>query len=70
MPDMTGVDLSRRMMQIRLDIPIILCTGYSNLMDDESAKTLGIRGVALKPLTKGVIAKLICKALDEVVQIA
>ncbi len=65
MPDMTGSDLARRMMQIRPDIPIILCTGYSNLIDEHSAKALGIKEFALKPLTKGVIAKLIRNVLDD-----
>jgi YesN/AraC family two-component response regulator len=64
MPDMTGSDLARRMMQIRPDVPIILCTGYSNLIDEDSAKSLGIKEFALKPLTKDVIAKLIRKVLD------
>jgi CheY-like chemotaxis protein/anti-sigma regulatory factor (Ser/Thr protein kinase) len=64
MPDMTGADLARRMMQIRPDIPIILCTGYSNLIDEPSAKALGIKEFALKPLTKEVIAKLIRKVLE------
>jgi CheY-like chemotaxis protein len=64
MPDMTGSDLARRMMQIRPSIPIILCTGYSNLIDEDSAKALGIKEFALKPLTKGVIAKLIRKVLE------
>ncbi len=35
MPDMTGSDLARRMMQIRTEVPIILCTGYSNLMKEK-----------------------------------
>jgi PAS domain S-box-containing protein len=64
MPDMTGADLARRMMRLRPDIPIILCTGYSNLIDEHSAKVLGIKKFALKPLTKGVIAKLIREVLD------
>ena len=64
MPDMTGSDLARRMMQIRPDIPIILCTGYSNLIDEDSSKALGVKEFALKPLTKGVIAKLIRKVLN------
>ena len=63
MPGITGTDLSRRMMQIRPDIPIILCTGYSNLIDENSAKVLGIKEFALKPLTKGMLAKLIRKVL-------
>jgi CheY-like chemotaxis protein len=37
MPEMTGSDLVLKMMQIRPDIPIILCTGYSNLIDVHSA---------------------------------
>jgi CheY-like chemotaxis protein len=52
MPDMTGSDLARRMMQLRPDLPIILCTGYSNMIDEHSAKALGIKAFALKPLTK------------------
>lgn len=64
MPDMTGSDLSRRMLQIRPDIPIILYTGYSNLVDEDSAKAMGIKGFALKPLTKNAIAKLIRQVLS------
>ncbi len=64
MPNLTGSDLARRMMQIRPDIPIILCTGYSNLIDEHSAKALGIREFALKPLAKKTIAKLVRKVLD------
>ncbi len=63
MPDMTGAELATRMMQIRPDIPIILCTGYSNLIDEESAKNLGIKEFAFKPLTKEGIAGLIRRAL-------
>ena len=65
MPDMTGSELARNLLQIRSDIPIILCTGYSNIVDEESAKSIGIREFALKPLTKNGIAKLIRKVLDE-----
>lgn len=64
MPEMTGSELAKRMLQIRPDISIVLCTGYSNLIDKNSAKALGIKDFALKPLTKGMIAKLIRKVLD------
>lgn len=64
MPGMTGVDLACKMLAIQATIPIILCTGYSNLIDDESTKDLGIKELALKPLSKNTIAKLIRKALD------
>lgn len=64
MPGMTGENLARRMLQIRPDIPIILFTGYSNLIDEPAAKAIGIREFALKPMTKDTIAKLIRKVLD------
>ncbi len=64
MPGMTGTDLARRMLQIRPMVPIILCTGYSNLIDEDSIKSLGIKELALKPFTKGEIPKLIRKVLD------
>ncbi len=64
MPGMTGADLARRMLQIRPDIPIILCTGYSTIMSEEKAKSFGIKEFALKPIVKKDIAKLIRKVFD------
>jgi len=64
MPFMTGSDLARRMLQIRPDLPIILCTGYSSIISAEKARSLGIRGFALKPLVKKDIGRLIREVLD------
>jgi len=64
MPGMTGADIARRMMQIRPDIPIILCTGYSTTISEEKAKSMGIKEFAVKPLSKKDIAVLIRKVLD------
>jgi PAS domain S-box-containing protein len=64
MPGMTGVDLARRMLQIRPDMPIILCTGYSNLISEGKAKAMGIRGFAMKPFAKKDISHLIRKVLE------
>jgi CheY-like chemotaxis protein len=64
MPDMTGSDLARRMLQIRPGMPIILCTGYSSLITEEKAKIFGIKGFAMKPLAKKDIAALIREVLD------
>jgi FixJ family two-component response regulator len=64
MPDMTGSDLARRMLQIRPGMPIILCTGYSSLITEEKAKFFGIKGFAMKPLAKKDIAALIREVLD------
>ncbi len=65
MPGMTGADLARRMIQIRPDIPIILCTGFSSIISEEGAKSIGIKGFAHKPLTKEDLSKLIRKVLNE-----
>lgn len=62
---MTGYDLALQMMQIRPGIPIILCTGYSSSIDEKSAKKIGIKEFVLKPLTMGVIAKMIRNVLKE-----
>jgi len=59
-----GSDLSRRLLQIRPDIPIILCTGYSTIISEDKAKAIGIKEFALKPLVKRDIATLIRKVLD------
>jgi len=63
MPGITGIDMARRMLQIRPDLPIILCTGYSSLISEKKAMATGIKGFALKPLAKKDIAALIRKVL-------
>ncbi len=64
MPNMIGSDLARRMLQIRPDIPIILCTGYSNRINETEAKAIGIKEFAIKPLTIGKTSELIRKILN------
>ena len=65
MPGMTGFDLARRVLQIRPEMSIILCTGYSSLITEDMAKAAGIKGFAFKPLAKKNIGELIRKVLDE-----
>ncbi len=65
MPSMTGVDLARQMLKIRPGLPIILCTGYSNLINKDQAKKYGIKGFAMKPFSKKKIAVLLRQVLDE-----
>jgi signal transduction histidine kinase/ActR/RegA family two-component response regulator len=63
MPGLTGEHLARRILALRPDTPILLCTGYSNLISEEKIKTLGIRGLAMKPLAKRDVAALIRQAM-------
>jgi DNA-binding NtrC family response regulator len=65
MPEMTGVELAKEILAIKADIPIIMCTGFSHLVDAEAAKGAGIKAFAMKPLTKREIAKTIRKVLGE-----
>lgn len=64
MPAITGIELSKNMMRIRPEIPIIICTGFSEFIDDEKAKRIGIREYVKKPIIKEQLAKMIRKILD------
>ena len=64
MPQMTGVKLSEKLMEIRPDIPIIICTGYSALVDEEKAKELGLAAYVMKPINMSEVAQTIRKVLD------
>lgn len=50
MPKMTGDKLAEELLKIRVDIPIILCTGFSEQISKEKAEAMGIRSYAVKPL--------------------
>jgi CheY-like chemotaxis protein len=64
MPDMTGVALARELLRIRPDLPIILCTGFSNSMTQEEVKVIGIRAYLEKPLGRRDLARAIRSVLD------
>lgn len=65
MPHMTGSVLSEKILHIRPNMPIILCTGYSSIMSEQRAKAIGIQEFAFKPLAKKDIARLIRKVLTQ-----
>ena len=64
MPDLTGMMLAQKMLQVRIDTPIILSTGYSELVSAEKAKEAGIRAFVLKPVMKKELKKTIRRILD------
>ncbi len=70
MPNLTGADLAVELMAIRPDIPVILCTGYSNKISDTLAAQIGIRAFAYKPLVKKDLADKIRRVLDEAGHVA
>ncbi|MCP4644932.1 MAG: response regulator [bacterium] len=66
MPKMTGVEFSNQLLQIRQGIPIILCTGHSDLVDKDSAMATGIRAYLKKPIVARDLANTVRELLDRV----
>lgn len=64
MPNMTGKDLAKELMNIRPDIPVILCTGFSEQIDEKRAKEMGISAFVMKPVVMAQIAETIRAVLD------
>jgi len=65
MPKMTGEKLAHKMLEIRSDIPVILCTGFSELITEQRAKKLGISAYMMKPLVMRDLANTIRDVLDK-----
>jgi CheY-like chemotaxis protein len=65
MPKMTGLSLARQLLAMRADLPIVLCTGFSETVNEQSAKAIGIREFVMKPIDRTGLAIVIRKALDE-----
>jgi PAS domain S-box-containing protein len=65
MPYMTGDMLARELRDIRPDIPIILCTGFSYTIDAEQAQTQGIDAFLMKPLTARELGLAIQQVLTQ-----
>lgn len=65
MPNMTGDRLAAEMIAIRPDIPVIICSGYSKKISNETAAAIGIYALADKPMGKADLARTVRNVLDE-----
>jgi PAS domain S-box-containing protein len=65
MPHMMGRELAAELLRIRPDIPIILCTGFSEVIHEEEAKAMGIREFIMKPFSLNEMAGVIRKSLGK-----
>ncbi len=65
MPHLTGFELTAKALAIRSDLPVILCTGFSDLINKEQAQALGIRVYLMKPVSVRELALAVRKVLDE-----
>lgn len=64
MPKMTGDQLARKMMDIKPEIPVILCTGFNEAITEEKALAMGIDKFVMKPIVKDKLANTIRAVLD------
>jgi PAS domain S-box-containing protein len=64
MPHLTGVELAKKILESSPQMPIILCTGYSELIDEEQAKVIGIRKFLPKPVDSKLLAEVVRAVLD------
>ncbi len=65
MPKMTGGELISKIRSFNPDIPVILCTGFSDVITSSKARSLGIGDIIMKPIELGQIAKSIRKLLEK-----
>ena len=65
MPDLTGAELAKRIFRLRPEMPIILCTGYNETINEQTAEALGIRAFLFKPVLLDDLARALRKVLDK-----
>jgi PAS domain S-box-containing protein len=63
MPNMTGVELAREILRIRQEIPIVLCTGFSEGLSLERLRSMGIADCIMKPLLKRQLVECVGRLL-------
>ena len=64
MPRMTGIELAKKLISIRPQLPVILCTGYSSQVSEEQARQAGVRCFAMKPINANDLVRLVRVAID------
>jgi CheY-like chemotaxis protein len=65
MPQMTGLQLAVELKKIRPNIPVIICTGFSENINEETYKSHGVCDFFMKPVTKKEVAAVIRRVLDD-----
>lgn len=64
MPDMSGLALSRELLKIKPDLPVMLCTGFSGALMKGEAADSGVREILFKPVGVGELGAALRKALQ------
>ena len=64
MPLMSGLELVQKLREIRENVPVILCTGYSASVSAATCQELGIDGPLYKPIHPGDLRIMVREVLD------
>jgi len=64
LPKMTGERLALELINIRPEIPIILCTGFNEQINEQKATAIGIKAFLMKPLTLNHLAETVRAVMD------
>ena len=64
MPGMSGMDLARNILGLRPEIPVIMCTGFSESITASQAEAIGIRMLLNKPVSSKEMGQAIRNVLD------
>ena len=65
MPFMNGIELTGKILKVRSHIPVVLCTGFSDLSIQEEALSAGIREFIMKPLDTDDMARVIREVIGD-----
>jgi CheY-like chemotaxis protein len=63
LPGMRGDELTTALLEVRPGLPIVICTGFSERLDDEAARALGARALLMKPLDRAQLGEAVRAAI-------
>lgn len=66
MPSMTGIQVAEQVKNLRSDLPVLLCTGFSNTVSNEKLSQSGVDQLLMKPISRSRLAQTIRSLLDKI----
>ncbi|SHO47741.1 PAS domain-containing hybrid sensor histidine kinase/response regulator [Desulfopila aestuarii] len=65
MPQLSGLDLTSKLLELRPELPVLICTGYQAKMSRQEMLKLGVAQVLTKPISRMMLAETIREIFDE-----
>lgn len=69
MPVMNGLELCEKIKTFRPDLPVVLCSGYSENISRDAVKNVGVTEYCLKPISLRDLARTVRQALESVAEV-